>query len=208
MRAFDIGWFSAVILVPFACQIPAAFGEPLTFHFSGEVRFINQSIDLGASVYVGAPFSGGYTFDPTGATDSYPDDPRTGNYYFGPPAHLWAQIGNYEFVTPNLIMFIGDDWLSGDIYEPISVTPFTAAGLQWTIMNILLGDESRTALDSDALPLDVPDLADFPDASSLRLYLPGDVVGIRCQITSLTPEPGSLSLLALCSALVIRRRHR
>lgn len=199
------GAFAVVVLLVGAHAAP---GAPLNFFFEGNITRIHDSLELDESVFIGAPFRGSYTFDPTGAHDSYPDDPNTGNYYFGPPARLWAQIGIYEFATNDLIMFIANDWLSGDFYEPISVTPFEAAGYQWSSMRVLLGDWTGMALNSDALPLGVPDLSDFPNDYFFGMSLPGGDLGIGGMLTSLTPEPGTFALLALGAGVSLARQRK
>lgn len=185
-----------------------ALGDPLTFNFSGNITFVADFLNFDESVYVGAPFSGAYVFDPAGAIDSYPDAPEVGNYYF-PSGWMWARIGNYEYVTPDLIIYVWNYTLGGDLYEPICITPFGAAGYQWSGLSLLLYDRTGAALDSDELPTDVPDLSDWPTYRDLLIErFPGDELGIRGRLTSLTPEPGSLALFALWAVYLCRRRVR
>lgn len=195
-----------VSLVPLGATGGAA-AAPLTFYFEGYVTFIHDFLDLNESLYPGAPFTGSYTFDPAGATDASPDNPTVGYYYFGAGAHMRAQIGDYEFVTQDLGVLIWNDRASGDRYASVSVTPFTAAGYEWGGMSLALSDLSGMALDSDALPLGVPDLAGFPDGTYLVIEVPWHDVGIGGRLTSLTPEPGSLALLALGAIAVCRRKE-
>ena len=183
-----------------------AFGDLLTFYFSGHITFVHDFLDLDESVFVSAPFSGGYTFDPTGVTDGSPSNPTVGWYDFGSAGQIWAQIGNYEFFTNDLGILIWNDRVSGDLYQPISFSVFPTGGVQWSFMRLVLRDATRTALDSDALFTGVPDLSAFASSHLLALYLPGDDVGIAGEITSLTPEPDTLGLLAL-GALFFRCRR-
>lgn len=190
------------------CGSPSASADYFTFYFEGKVSFIRDYLDLDESVYVGAPFSGGYTFDPTGVTDYYPGNPNVGSYYFGDAGRMWTQIGNYQFVTLDLGILIWNDLLSGDVYAPISFSVLPAGGVQWNSMAVQLIDETAAALDSDALPTGVPDMADFPTFAGFAMHLPGNTLGIGGRLTSLTPEPGSLAILCLGAAFVVaRRRH-
>lgn len=76
-------------------------------------------------------------------------------------------------------------------------------------MGIFLSDYTRTAFNSDALPLTPPELADFPAYTRFSAGIP-DQVGrvLGGPLSSLTPEPGSLVMLSLGIAGLLARRSR
>jgi len=184
-----------------------ASAAPLTFYFEGNIDFIHDYLDLDESVYIDAPFSGNYTFDPVGVSDYYPDNPRVGLYQFGASGRLSARIGNYDFVTNDLSILIWNNVISEDQYDAGTASFFEAAGMQWSGMTVVLADLTGSALDSDALPTGVPDLSDFPSFTGLVLYLPGNDAGIVGTLTSLTPEPSSLAVLSLGAVILVARRR-
>jgi hypothetical protein len=73
-------------------------------------------------------------------------------------------------------------------------------------MRIVLADETRTALDSDAVITTLPEWNAFADFRGLLIDLPGNDLGIRGVLTSLTPEPDSLVLLCLGAVFFVRKR--
>jgi hypothetical protein len=208
VQSLSISRSAALALTTLLGLVDRASGAPLTFYFEGHITRIHDSLEFDESVYAGAQFTGSYTFDPVGVSDAFPGNPQVGSYYFGPSGRMSAQIGNYEFVTPDLGVLIWNDVLQEDLYEPVTTTSFTAAGYEWGGMSLALSDLSGMALDTDALPLGVPDLADFPDGRFLVIDVPWNDVGIGGRLTSLTPEPGSLGLLALGAIAVCRRKGR
>lgn len=208
MQLFSTMPYKHLVCALFVVSAGQALGDPLTFNFNGNVTYVADYLDFDESIYVGAPFSGVYTFDPTGVGDYYPNSSNVGFYGF-PAGKMSARIGNFDFVTQDLGILIWNDLLSGDLYEPISTTTFVAAGYQWSGLSLLLEDRTGTALDSDALPTAVPDLADWANYRDLLLErFPGDELGIRGRVTSLTPEPGSLVLLAFGATVVLARTPR
>jgi len=185
----------------------AARAEPKTFFFEG---YIDTLVDFGLddSVMIGTPFSGSYTFDPAGVEDYYPDDPAVAFYGFVPPSHFTVTVGNYEFTTYDLLIGVFDNILSGDSYEALNWSNFYSNGFEWYAMGIFLLDTTRTALDSDALPHTPPDLVSFPFYTVFSAGIPGHLGEVMGgPLTSLTPEPGSLAILSLGTALLLAARR-
>lgn len=184
-----------------------AHAEPVTFSFGGYIDTL-ADIELDGSVTIGTPFSGSYTFDPVDAADSSPHDPHFGFYGFLAPSHLSITVGNYQFTSNDLLIGAIDNALLGDVYEAFNWSNFYSNGLEWYVMGIFLSDNTRTALDSDALPLTPPDLGDFPSYTVFSASIPGLGEVLGGPLTFLTPEPGSLAIVGLGAVFIVARRRR
>jgi hypothetical protein len=106
----------------------------------------------------------------------------------------------------------GLSYSAGDPLRDGSPLPVTANGANMTVN---LGDPSRTALASDAVPGMVPALTSFENASwNLSGYTTGGVQvwGISANITGITPvpEPGEWAVImgGLLGVFAVVRRHR
>ena len=197
-----------LMLMMMALTAREARAEPMTFFFEGHIDTL-VDIGLDESVDIGTPFFGSYTFDPVGATDSSPDNPHFGFYGFLSPSHFSVTVGNYEFTTNDLLGVIGNDSLIGDLYYISSWSSFHSDGFTWEDMGVFLRDNTGTALDSDALPLTPPELEDFQDYAKFSAAIPGHPGPVLTgQLTSLTPEPGSLAILSFGAGIVAARRRR
>ena len=197
-----------VTSIALALLAPVAKAEPLTFFFEGHIDTL-VDIGLDESVDIGTPFFGSYTFDPVDAADSSPGNPHFGFYGFLSPAHLSVTVGNYEFVTNDLLIVAVNDDLIGDFYAASNWSNFYSNGFEWYAMGIFLLDTTRTALDSDALPHTPPDLVAFPFYTVFSAGIPGHLGEVMGgPLTSLTPEPGSLALFAFGAILFCRRSTR
>lgn len=184
-----------------------AMAAPQTFSFSGYIDYVSETLPLDGSVTAGVPFSGSYTFDPEGVSDSYPDIPGVGFYDF-PDGWMGVSIGNYEITSDGLGILIWNDRTSGDLYQAGDTSGFFSVGIWWSMMRLVLQDTTRTALDSDALPLYPPDVADFGTYHGLVFHTGDHAAAMTGVVTSLVPEPGMLALLGAGAAWLMVKRHR
>lgn len=185
-----------------------ALGELITFEFAGEITSVQDDYGLlGGAVTIGTPFSGLYTFEST-TPDMWPYSLETGVY----PATMVVagHVGEFQFSgitgTADLIV-IGN----GSPLDPpdsyLTSWSVDFAG-QPAGAGIELVDNTGIAFSRDSLPLSPPRLSRF-DERTFGIGAGGEIphLGLLGEITSLTPEPGTLTLLAL-GALVLGRRRR
>ncbi|MCB9849789.1 MAG: hypothetical protein H6817_03710 [Phycisphaerales bacterium] len=195
----------AAILILTAITTPAA-GTVLTIEFDGVIDFVEDTLPFSDTIGIGTPFEGSYSYD-SDTPDNFPNDPTAGGYSF-PNSSMSFKIGDLAFSTPDLRMTIWDISLF-DVYEVSNSSPFSAHGVDWGLARITLRDDTGTALASDALPVNAPDLEDFDFARALLLRridqressIKGTVTSIR-----LVPEPGTLTFLATGLFLCAHRR--
>jgi hypothetical protein len=78
------------------------------------------------------------------------------------------------------------------------------------IISWQLDDYSMTALSSDRLPAGPPVLENWEDDWGLNIhfgYKGGSVVGIKANSVQLVPEPTTVSLFAMVSLVLLKRRR-
>jgi len=173
---------SALVLV----AVPVAFGDIVTFDFTGIVRSSGLT-----SVPVDSPVSGHYSFD---SDLSSPEvTPPVANYRFSPPGTLQFTTGtsvfNCDLSQITLLDYTEDLYFVGE----------NGRGA------ILLRGPS-TALSGLALPLVPPNVSAFTSSrwfgfpvalDSGEVWVEGDITSITSQAV---PEPSLAILLALVSA--------
>jgi hypothetical protein len=100
--------------------VPPAAGTVVTIAFSGELTFVEDGFDLSDPIEVGTAFSGRYSFDPDGVTDTQPDDPRIGSYPF-PTGFMSVRVGDNVFESLGIHLAIWNNLPAGssdlDIYQ-------------------------------------------------------------------------------------------
>jgi len=207
-------WTVAVVGMALALGAAHAHGAIITWEFAGEVTAVNDSQGtLGGRVQVGDPFSGTYTFDST-MPDDLPEDLRYGVYDSG-ASGVAAAVGGLTIVTSgtNSGITIGDNYGYVTQKDKLSIVAglFESDGVRILEFGITVLDETGSVFSSDVLPLAPPSLASF---SSRFFSIQGAAVNppgtgdfsFGGTISSLTPEPSSLALLALAASRMIGRR--
>ena len=201
----------ALCLILCRAQEQQALGVPLYLSYEGNLTLVEDPFDrFNASVVDGAQFSGNYTYDPDVAIDSNPD-PTLGAYSLG--GELVADIGDMHFAATDIYAPVRNDYTAGSIIIDsfmILAQTLTSGNLPlFNRMSITISDDTATAFSSDALPTTL-DLADFPYVNSFEIYADGVATHLYGDLTSLTltPEPATLSLLALGGLAMLRRRRR
>ena len=183
-RVFLVVTLCAVLAVP-------ALAEPITFVFGGQITNIaGQLMPPFQNAKVNDPFEFSYVFEST-TPDSDPD-PSVGSY--GAISEFRVRIGaaeaSWSTMAPfNLISVFPDT----DRYGAIPGFPPVAA--------IAVVDFEPGAIPNDALLLTLP--WDKRINTSFGLVAGGTADGT---ITTWTPEPTTLGLLALVSPFAFRRR--
>lgn len=176
--------------------------------FSGTIDYVESDLAVGSGIVPGVSFLGRYSYD-SETPDNAPGDAHYGGYSF-PDSHMDFGIGELDFVTPDLGLTILNQSVL-DSYNVSNITPFSAHGIEWAAATITLRDLTATAFATDALPLDVPDLAKFSFARTfLMRRMDHREPSITGTITAMTlvPEPSALGLLAIGAALALRRRQK
>ena len=188
-----------------------AFGAPLYLSYEGDLTLVTDPYDrFNASVYVGAEFSGNYTYDPDVAVDSNPGDPKLGAYNLA--GELAADVGDMHFAAKDIYAPVRNDYLAGSVTLDqfmILAQTLTSGSLPFNRMSITIADNTATVFSSDALPTTL-DLADFPYVKRFEIYADGVETHLYGNLTSLTltPEPATLSLLAIGGLAALRRRRK
>jgi hypothetical protein len=196
---------AGTLLVILGVGAAPASAVVVSAYFEGVITEVNQNLGLDASVVPGVPFWGTYAYDTEATTDDYPGDGGWGSYNFGTMQSLLIHIGNYDFESNDLGILILDDVTGMDLYQVASITAFTSGGVDWLKMGLGLQDLTGTALDTDELPETVPDLEMF-GSTVISLNAHAHEIGIRGNLTLLVPEPGTVLLLGLGAAVLVRRR--
>ena len=183
-RVFLVVTLCAVLAVP-------ALAEPITFVFGGEITNIDgQLIPPFQNAQVGDPFEFSYVFEST-TPDSDPD-PNVGAYQA--ISEFRVKIGAAEGSWPTMAPFnLISVFPVTDRYGALPGFPPVAA--------IAVVDFEPGTIQNDALLLTLP--WDKRINTSFALAAGGAADGT---ITTWTPEPTTLGLLALVSPFAFRRR--
>ena len=194
----------------------------ITFVAEGTVNSVDPVL-AGPFFSVGDAFTVTFTFDSL-TPDSNPDPNR--GFYGNAITSLLVTVGTYSAtasgnnaisVDNDLGFGVGDQYAI-DLTDPMSGPSVNGWDVSSQTALLLLGDPTATALSSDALLTDPPNLADFGGFVALEFIdptIPPDpdeipplaFVGADLTSFSLIPEPATLLLLALCG-LALSRRHR
>jgi len=199
----------ALCLILGRAQEQQALGGPLYLSYEGNLTSVDDPFGrFDASVYVGAEFSGNYSYDPDGAIDSVPGDPTVGAYDLD--GELVAHVGDMYFAATDVFAPVYNDYVAGsDIVDQFAITAqtLTSGNLPLKWMKISITDRTGTAFSSDALPTTL-DLSDFPELKAFEIYADEYDTQLFGHLTSLTlvPEPATLTLLVLGGLAVLRRR--
>ena len=187
-------FFLLAMLVAFGAS--RAHAVPVTFNFSGTISFSDPAL---ASIMVGQPITGSYTFESTTA-DTNPLS-FIGNYLHtlqSGSITVGAYTGN---ITGGSINVLNTTLLDNyNIEAQVSGAPL-ASGFQLT--NISLSMCGQFPSSGDALPTSPGDLSGFSDTLTLLLFpnnagslgLAGSFSPII--LSAAIPEPGTFLLLGL-----------
>ena len=162
-----------------------AAAAPVTFWFSGHVENVNNpSNAMPFGVAAGTPFTGQLTYDSdlisSTSTNSYPEG-DIGFYYFTTTAgySIVFQIAGHTItnvVIPGRntgLVGVYDQYNNSDSYWAESSGGLTIDGSPFLSdpyfsgIYIYLQDDSKTAINTTAIPTNAPVLANFPDQRSL-----------------------------------------
>ncbi|UCG59061.1 MAG: PASTA domain-containing protein, partial [Phycisphaerales bacterium] len=164
-----------------------ALAAPVTISYEGIItRVIDYSGKLDGSVVVGGSFSGQYTFEST-QPDERPRDPKYGYYRYDEKAPagmtMSVTVGNYSFETSGTDsssrIDVGDNLsYPADTYavrtRALSQTAGPALQLREVGSEIgfwLCTQKNLSTITSDALPLSMPDLANFEAVNGFALSI-------------------------------------
>lgn len=193
------------ILGVFAVTPQAVLGTVVQVEFSGTVDTVKAGTVISDSVFPGDEFNGTYRYDTNGTdVQSAPD---YGVYRF-PQYSVNVNVGSLTFSTIDTVVVAFNGSWSSDVYKVGSWTHFEEYGVDWSSMGFFLTDESRTALQGEALPDPPPSLQVF-DVRVFQLAA-GRIPWIRGTVTSLSPVPEPSTALLLAAgllALYIRERR-
>ena len=194
--SFLIGCAAALCMV-------AAPAAPITFGFTGAV-----TDDPGGTGSLGASISGSYSFDSL-ATDAIAG-PSTGSF-----ASLGAAFG-FEAIVAG-IRYAVQGRSTVNTADKIGVDQYGVLADDGLLrLELIFQDMTQTALASDALPLQPFSLASFGFRQFVLVdfrddtQFIGSVTSLDCLAGCATqplPEPGSLPLLALAMAALLRSRY-
>jgi hypothetical protein len=192
-----------------AALVESAAAYPVTFEFAGEITYVQDDDGvLDGAVSVGTPFSGLYTFEST-TPDRAPASLEVGIYYA--ITDFSGQIGDFPFAfsmgskgSNRISVRNGAPGASSDGYAAASTADFAG---QVVGVSITLVDNTGRVFSDDSLPLFPPPLSRF-DRREFEIRDGLEIARLQLlgEITSLTPEPGTLVLLGLAAVLVGRRR--
>jgi hypothetical protein len=202
--------------------------DHVTFGFTGTVENVFDGLDqLDSSVAMGTEFSGTYTFDPDTPNTAEPGGEGEAGLYEhdAPPAGVTIDVGSFTFrsvaIAPDFDVIVNNDFgfAGSDDYGFIShnneaiglPNPELAdqIAIQWFAQSF------NNPFDSVNLPVTPPDLSLLGGGLlSIRgectpCVGPADFFEIEGTLISLTPEPGTWTLVVL-GAMVFaggRRRH-
>jgi hypothetical protein len=209
-----------------------ASAASVTFEFSGVVTevfdpeyFPGDAGWIDASVGVGTPLTGSYTFD-SAATDLDPNA-SIGRFHFPAPATMEIRVGNYTFrsggVSSDRLAIIVEDGAAFDGYtagaiemEGFGPFPGGATSVGPFLVGRWLLRGPTTQLSSAELPLAPPPLSGWT-GNRVEVFLEGQdrIFTIAGAVTSIVPEPGTggltgaaLALLAVLKRASDRSRKR
>jgi hypothetical protein len=166
------------LVVALVSHISAA---PVTFWFSGYIENVNNPTNaMPFGVAVGTPFAGQLTFDPalvgSTYTNSYPQGDLGFNYFTNTAGYsIVFQIAGHTItnvVIPGRytgLVGVYDQYNNSDSYWAQSSGGLTLDGSPFLSdpyfsgIYIYLQDNSKTAINTIAIPTNVPVLANFPD---------------------------------------------
>lgn len=198
---------------------------PITFIAQGPVDYVSPV--LTGKFSIGDMMSIVYTFE--SLTPDHDPDPHSG-WYPNAITNLTVTVGGYTATgTSNIDIRINNDSdLYGEIATDIflidvrgplsgpSINGYTVDPIQSGLTLYCVNDVdgfTSPPLTSDALPLVPPDFFSSPDSGyavgtlSFQLIDSGLTGSVGARITSITPEPGSLLMLALGGLALLRRRR-
>lgn len=182
----------------------------ITFGFEGAVTSVTDSSGyFQGGIVIGSPFDGTYTFD-SSSSDQLSGDTTQG-LYSTPDFSLTVQTGplTLNAIGDDCSVYVVDGTAPGDIYG-ISGTTFESNGYYVSELILQLKDLSGQALANDHLLLNPPDLQQFDYRQFFLLVKPvGETQfsSIEGVITTITPEPASITLIAVGTLLLVRRRR-
>ncbi len=203
-----------VVVVFFLCGLALwplpAEGTLITIEIEAVVDSVEDEDNyLEGKINPGDTITGFYIYEST-TPDTNPSV-YVGDYeHYTSPYGIFLSVSGFKFETDltNVDFFIEvvNDYPSGDAYMVGSSNNLPLSnGVSVDPIDWQLGDNTGTALSSDALPTTAPTLNDW---QSNRLRLDGERGGyiIDAMVTSAVPEPATLLLFGLGGLLLRKRR--
>ncbi|MFQ5425006.1 MAG: hypothetical protein ACE5F9_13645 [Phycisphaerae bacterium] len=197
LRLAGLSLFGVVL----AFQPTAVSGGLITFPFSGDFSAPTDFNGLNAAT----TFSGAYTFESL-TPDGLPGDPTFGDY--AAVTSFSLNIGAFTFSSASISF--GGITVIDSVPDDYEVT-LSGANVVGDIVDasLLFSDIDGTVFSSDALPLTPPNLTLFESAVFAATITPSGEFSRSVQgtITSVLPEPATLSLLLALVPVAARRRR-
>jgi len=183
----------------------------ITIHIEAVVDTVDDSGNyLEGQINPGDIITGYYTYEST-TLDSNPSQ-SVGDYeYYSPPCGIFLSVGGFDFQTDltNVDFFIEvvNNYPSGDAYVVGSSNNLPLSnGVSVDPIDWQLGDNTGTALSSDALPIIAPVLDNWQSRNHLRLQGERGGYIIDAHVTSAVPESAAIVLLGLGGIMFRKRR--
>lgn len=189
----------------------SVFASTITFAYTGVVAqtpTLDPDSPFPSTVDVGTVFSGTYSFDP--AAPDTAADPSASGAYHTPGGLFTLQLGGLNFAF-NGTTIVTQASNSFAFYGAVADSDPSDPGAP--VLTLSFVDGSGTALASNDLPLNPPDLSRF-DATYALFFsatIAGDqveVLGSVATLTSVVGEPSTVLLLAVAGLALGGARSR
>ena len=202
------------LLVVLATTISPVHAVPVTVEFAATIT----RVQLGDDIFsVGDQLIGAFTYE-TDSVDSVPGDPSVGFYIFAVTSFkVQTTSGTYMATAPaadisarNDVGNFADDFLVQLTRDAHGLAGPVVDGLPLVQITVGIGDESKTTLVSDALPLSVPDISPlvggalnlgFSDGS-VFLMVNSDLTSFKT-VPAVTPVPAASSFFVICLGVAV-----
>lgn len=214
----------AAVLAILAMNSANLHAQIIEIGFTAEVSEVDDRYDvLGGQISVGNIMTGYYTYD-SATPDSAPPEEGGDYEYYSSPYGISVNVVDLVFQTdPDNVYFLIEvlnNVVSMDNYLLRSYNNLSLPnGIIVEHISWQLDDFTATALSSDALPTTPPVLADWSDNRGITIMGYGPRPGqpgldaeflIGAPVTSvyIIPEPATILLFSLGTALALRKHRR
>lgn len=176
------------------CTENLAKGKSLTVNVNGTVSQVEGPGTFGGVIHVGDNITGSYTYIPSTA-DSSPNDTRIGVYpHLSPPFGIKMNINGITFQTAPVDIQGGITVINGEPGTPNNIDEIIVSSLNnvpvnatdITEISLSFINHTGTAISSDSLPINAPEVSSIWNPSVLRIN--GQSAHIIANITSAGTE--------------------